>query len=60
MPLVAGLENILKPEVLVLTTGDVVELREKSRDVDMRVKVIGLPAIFVGLRMEGVGGRALN
>lgn len=56
MPLVAGLEDILRPEVLVHTTGDVVELTEKAKGgADMRVEIVGLPAIVIAIRMTNVG-----
>lgn len=57
MALVNGLKNILKPEVVLRATGDEsdgVELLEESREVDMRVRVFGLPARFVAVRMAGV------
>ena len=53
MPLADGLKSILKPEVVVRTTGgDGGELREKTPEVDMRVKVVGLPAAFVAIRLR--------
>lgn len=53
MSLARGLKSILKPEVVVRTIGgDVVELREKSRDVDMRVRVLGIPATFIAIRLR--------
>ena len=32
-----------------------IELREKKRDVDMRVNVFGLPAAFIAIRTERIG-----
>ena len=56
MPLAAGLRNIPRPEVVVQATDhDGIELREKKREVDMRVKVVGLPAGFIAIRIEKVG-----
>ena len=56
MPLVAGLRSILKPGVVALATGQRnIELREKKRDVNMRVKVYGLPDVFIAIRTERLG-----
>ena len=56
MPLADGLRNILKPEVVVRATDhDGIELREKKREVDMRVKVVGLPVGFIAIRIEKMG-----
>ena len=56
MPLAAGLRNILNPSVVVQATEPhCIELREKKRDVNMRVKVFGLPAVFIAIRTERIG-----
>lgn len=53
MPLAAGLRNILNPSVVVQATEPhCIELWEKKRDVNMRVKVFGLPAVFIAIRTE--------
>ena len=53
MPLADGLKSILKPEAVVQTSGgDGLDLREKSREVDMRVRVLGLPAAFTAIRLN--------
>lgn len=56
MPLVAGLRNILARRVVVQANDhDNIELREKKRDVNMRVKVVGLPEVFITIRTERIG-----
>lgn len=56
MPMAVGLRNILEPRVVVQATDPhSVELREKKRDVNMRVKVFGLPAAFIAIRTERIG-----
>ena len=56
MPLAAGLRSILKPDAVVRAADrDRIELREKRREVDMRVNVVGLPAVFIVVRTERIG-----
>ena len=56
MPLAAGLRNILKPDVVVRTTErGGVELREQKHDVNVQVRVLGLPAGFIAIRAERIG-----
>ena len=60
MSLVAGLRDVLKPGAVARTTdGNAVELRETTREVDMRVRVTGLPALSIAIRMKS-GDHARN
>ena len=56
MPLAAGLMRVLEPEVVEQAKDlDTVELWEKKRDVNMRVRVVGLPAEFLVIRTDHIG-----
>ena len=53
MPLSDGLTAILKPGTVERASDDgAVDLREKMREFDMRVKVTGLPKAFAAIRMK--------
>ena len=57
-PLAAGLRKVLEREVVEQATATdpaAVELREKTRDVNMRVRVVGLPAGFIAIRTDRIG-----
>ena len=56
MALAAGLKQILKPEVVERATDqDAIELWEKKPEVNMRVRVVGLPAEFIAIRTDCIG-----
>lgn len=56
MPLAAGLRKVLEPEVVEPARDlDAVELWEKKREVDMRVRVVGLPAESLAIRTDRIG-----
>lgn len=53
MPLAAGLRGIVNPDVVLPLTGnDGIELQETAREVDMRVRIVGLPTVFIAIRLE--------